>query len=424
MARDEEADQESNQEVKKQPIDKIRVAHLMQVLHFGGKENGIVNIVNNTDSEIFENYIITFIKGGSLHKMVKPERCKIVSTGRKWGNDSTLPFKVAGRLRENDVHMLHTHAWSTLIEGYGGAKLARTPVIIHGEHGTMKDDSSKHRIIQRFIWDRFDKILSVSEVLSDQLAKRIGYPREKIQTLVNGVDLDKFIDHRHLENYKEIVDLPADTPVFGSVGRLVQVKNYPLLLRSAKKVFEKMPNARLLLVGAGPLYPETKAMIQELGIAEKTIFIRWRKNIPDYIRAMDVFILPSFSEGMSNTILEAMACSRTVIATDVGGNPELVDNNKTGMLVPSDDDEAMSAAIIDLLHNTEKRRTFAAAGRRKVEEQYTFQQMIRRYEKLYIELAEEKMNLSRGLKEKIARWRQEEQAIPAPLTLEPVEELE
>ncbi len=397
--------------MKKNPIDKIRVAHLMQVLHFGGKENGIVNLVNNTDNSIFENYIITFLKGGSLQKMVDPARCTIVATGRKWGNDSTLPFKVAQQLYRHEIHALHTHAWSTLIEGFAGAKIARTPVLIHGEHGTMKDDSRKHKIVQRFIWDRFDRILSVSRVLSDQLAQRIGYPGEKIHTLVNGVDLEKFSAHDGCGDFKKLVYLPEDTPVFGSVGRLVQVKNYPLLLRAAKKVFTQMPNARLLLVGAGPLYPETKAMIRELGISENTIFIRWRKNIPDYIRAMDVFILPSFSEGMSNTILEAMACSRTVIATDVGGNPELVSHDKTGLLVPSDNDEKMAAAILDLLQNTDKRRAFAAAGRRKVEENFTFTQMIRRYEKLYIELAEEKLNLSPRLKEKITRWREVQQPV-------------
>ena len=394
--------------LKNKPIDKICVAHLMQVLHFGGKENGIVNVVNNTNNRIFENYIITFLKGGSLQKMVDPARCTIVSTGRKWGNDSTLPFKVARELRGHGVHALHTHAWSTLIEGFGGAKIARTPILIHGEHGTMKDDSLKHKIIQRFIWDRFDRILSVSEVLSDQLALRIGYPRDKIHTLVNGVNLEKFIDHNSHGNYKELIDLPENTPVFGSVGRLVEVKNYPLLLRAAKKVIAQMPQAKLLLVGAGPLYPETKALIQELGIKENTVFIRWRKNIPDYIRAMDVFILPSFSEGMSNTILEAMACSRAVVATNVGGNPELVSHEKTGLLVPSDDDKKMAAAILDLLQHPEKRRAFAAAGRRKVEQQFTFRQMIRRYEKLYIELAEEKLNLSESLREKIAHWREEE----------------
>ncbi|KAA3618742.1 MAG: glycosyltransferase [Calditrichaeota bacterium] len=409
--------------MKKQPINKIRVAHLMQVLHFGGKENGIVNLVNNTDSEIFENYIITFLKGGSLQKMVDPQRCTVVSTGRKWGNDSTLPFKVGRQLHQNKIDVLHTHAWSTLIEGFGGAKLARTPVLIHGEHGTMKDDSRKHKIVQRFIWDRFDRILSVSEVLSEQLAERIGYPKEKIHTLVNGVDLKKFADSTHFNGYKKLVDLPEDTPVFGSVGRLVEVKNYPLLLRAAKKVIAKIPHARLLLVGAGPLYPETKALIRELGIEKNTIFIRWRKNIPAYIRAMDVFILPSFSEGMSNTILEAMACSRSVIATDVGGNPELVSHNKTGLLVPSDDDEAMAAAIVDLLENTEKRRRFAVAGRQKVEQKFTFKQMIRRYEKLYIELAEEKLDLSPELRENISRWRNEEHRVSALPELEAVEEV-
>lgn len=393
----------------------------MQVLHFGGKENGIVNLVNNTDDGIFENYIITFLKGGSLQKMVDPQRCKVVATGRKWGNDSTLPFKVARELRRYDIHSLHTHAWSTLIEGFAGAKIARTPILIHGEHGTMKDDSLKHKLIQRFIWDRFDRILSVSKVLSDRLADRIGYPREKIHTLVNGVNLDKFVDHSHRGDYKKRIELPEGTPVFGSVGRLVEVKNYPLLLRAAKRVIAQIPQAKLLLVGAGPLYPETKAMIRDLEIGDNTIFLRWRKNIPDYIRAMDVFILPSYSEGMSNTILESMACSRAVVATDVGGNPELVSDRKTGLLVPSDDDEQMAAAIIDLLQNTEKRQAFAAAGRAKVEARFTFRQMIRRYENLYIELAEEKLDLSPALREKIVQWRNEEKSavdLPEPAIAE------
>ena len=383
---------------------KIRVAHLMQVLHFGGKENGVVNIVNNINPDIFENHIITFLPGGSLQKNVDPERCKVSATGRKWGNDMSLPFKVARILRQNQIDILHTHAWGTLLEGYGGAKIARTPILIHGEHGTMKDDSMKHKILQRYIWKKFDRVLSVSEVLRNQLSQRIGFPASHIHALVNGVNLERFSCVAELDNPKELIDLPADTPVFGSVGRLVKVKNYPLLLRAAKKVFEKMPNARLLMVGAGPLYPETRQLIEDLGISDKVIFNRWKKNIPDYIRAMDLFILPSFSEGMSNTILEAMACSRTVIATDVGGNPELVVNNVTGKLVPSDDDEAMAAAILDLLQNPKKLEQYATAGRKRVEDNFTSDQMYRRYEKLYIELAKEKLKIDPELEQHLRSW--------------------
>ncbi|HHL72461.1 MAG TPA: glycosyltransferase [Bacteroidetes bacterium] len=394
-------------------IDKINIAHILGILHFGGKEMVTVNVVNHVDSEIFNNHLITLAKGGSMKKMIDPQRCKLIEIGRKWGNDASLPFKIARVCRQHEIDIMHTTAWGTLLEGFFGARLGKVPAFIHVEHGTIKADSFKHKLVQRFVWNRSEHILSISHIHRQSLARAIGFDVEKIGVVENGVDLEKFKLESNGRDFKSLVGLPPETPVFGSVGRIVHVKNYPLLLRAAKKVFQQMPEARLLMIGAGPMYTDLRQLAKELDIEDNVIFMRWRKNVLDYLRAMDIFVLSSFSEGMSISILEAMASSLPVIATDVGGNPELVLDGETGLLVPSDNDEEMAAAILTLLRDPEKRKRFAAAGRKRVEENYTLQLMIRRYEQLYINAARKYRTFSPELEEKI---RARNQAFDANMT--------
>src|SRR5574341_1491688 len=194
--------------MRKNAADIIKIAHVTGWLHFGGKENGIANLVNSLDPKIFKNYIFTFVKGEPLMSRVDPTHCQVVELGEKLDGDYRRYFKLAREFRRHRIQIAHTHSWATLMEGLIGARLARVTIIIHGEHGTMKADSKLHIWLQRWMWRATDQVLSVSEVLRENLYKTFGFPKERIRVVLNGVDLSRFDASRHGVDYKARLGLP------------------------------------------------------------------------------------------------------------------------------------------------------------------------------------------------------------------------
>jgi len=381
----------------KPSAEKIRLAHVSASLHYGGKENGVVNLVNRLDPAIFENYIFTYVRDGALARRVDPVRCRVVELGDKLGGDYRLYFKLAREFRRHRIHIAHTHSWATVMEGIIGARLARVPIIIHGEHGTMKTATKLHVHLQRWLWRAADQMLSVSNVLRENLHRQFNFPKEKIRVVANGVDLSRFALTRHDLDYKARLGLPANALVFGAVGRVVPVKAYPILLQAAKLIFNEIPRAHLVIVGDGPQLDELVQLAEEYQIANRVHFLGARKDVPEILRGLEVFVLSSESEGMSNTILEAMASGRPVIATAVGGNPELVVDGETGLLVPPNDSPAMAAAIMKLLRDPELRRQMGWLGRQRVEEKFSLEVMVRNYANVYLEAFRRRFKLKENL---------------------------
>jgi sugar transferase (PEP-CTERM/EpsH1 system associated) len=381
--------------------DRIRIGHVIGWLHFGGKENGIVNLVNSLDSDVFENYIFSFVERGPLADRVNPERCRVIELGGRLGGDCQLYFKLARAFRQHKIHIAHTHSWATLLEGIVGAKVARVPVIVHGEHGTIKDNTKIHVYIQRFLWNIADQILSVSETLRDDLHAAVGFPKERIRVISNGVDMSRFRIAHDGTAYKAKLGFPSGSVVFGAIGRLVPVKCLPTLLEASTLVFDKVPHSYLVIVGDGPLRDELKAIVRRRNIAERVKFLGWRPDVPNILKALDVFVCSSESEGMSNTILEAMASGIPVVATAVGGNAELVVHGETGLLVAWNDPNILASAVVKLLANQGVRRKMGEIGRQRVEECFSLDTMTRNYAKFYVEMFSHRLQLSQRLQSKM-----------------------
>jgi sugar transferase (PEP-CTERM/EpsH1 system associated) len=387
--------------MKRAKSEKIRIAHVSAHLQFGGKENGVVNLVNGLDPDIFESYIFTYVRGGPLAQRVDPYRCRVVELGDKLGGDYRLYFKLAREFWRYRIHIAHTHSWATLMEGIVGAKLAAVPIIIHGEHGTMQTESKLHILVQRWFWRQADQMLSVSEVLRENLHRTFDFPPERIRVVANGVDLARFDLSRNGVDYKARLGLPSEALVFGAVGRLVPVKAYPILLKAAKLVFKEMPQAHLVIVGDGPLRNELVQLARDYNMMDRVHFLGARKDVAEILRALEVYVLCSESEGMSNTILEAMASGRPVVATAVGGNPELVVDGETGLLVSPNHPHRLATAIMKLLREPACRRRLGQGGRQRVEEQFSLDGMVRNYAKVYLELFARHCKLAGGLQEKL-----------------------
>ncbi|MGH7456446.1 MAG: glycosyltransferase, partial [bacterium] len=255
--------------------------------------------------------------------------------------------------------------------------------------------------VQRWFWRQTDQMLSVSEVLRENLHQTFNFPKERIRVVANGVDLSRFDLSRNGIDYKARLGLPPEALVFGAVGRLVPVKAYPLLLKAGKLVFRGIPQAHLVIVGDGPLRNELLQLARDYNMLDRVHFLGARKDVQEILRALDVYVLCSESEGMSNTILEAMASGRPVVATAVGGNPELVIDGETGLLVRPDHPHRLATAIMKLLREPECRRRLGRCGRQRVEKQFSLDGMVRNYAKVYLELFARHFKLNGSLQEKL-----------------------
>ncbi len=353
--------------------------HLIHQLNPGGAENGVVNIANGIDKKAFDISICTFQKEGLLVPRLH-EDVTVFELAKRNGNDIRIPFEVYRVIRDWQPDIVHTHSWGTLLEGFLPSMVAGVPVRIHGEHGTIQA-KPKQRIIQKLFFYLADQILSVSMEHKARLAKTIGFPESKIEVIDNGVDTAKFSPLQDTGKFQSN-GLKTEV-VIGTVGRMEPVKNQKLLIDAAYQLLNNHRKIKLMLVGDGSLMPELKNQVKSLGIENQVIFTGQQFNIEKMYKKMDVFVLPSLSEGMSNTVLEAMSSGLPVIGTDVGDNFRLINNGENGFIIDSGAVPQLTEKLDILIKDKAKRRAFGMKARQKMEHQFSISSMVHNYEKLY-----------------------------------------
>ena len=362
----------------------VRVMHLLYSLRMGGMELGVLKIVNGADPSLIESSVVS-CSPSEVPPSMRSRRVKFFEFNRRQGNDPKLVVWLYNLIRRERPDVLHTHAWGTLCEGVIAGKLAGVPSIVHGEHGTM-ELRPRNLWVQRRVWGFVDRVLSVSSQLAERMTRETGFPREMITVIRNGVDLSRFgaIDRQAARRRLAIA---PDQFVVGTVGRLVAVKDQHNLLEAVAALRSRGVPCVAVLAGDGPLHEELTQQATALGILNQVRFLGARNDVPEIMAALDVFALTSRSEGLSNTILEAMASALPVVATNVGGNSELVIAGETGMLIPAESPENTAAALGRLWSDPARRQAMARAARHRAETEFSLAGMIRNYEALYLSVA-------------------------------------
>ena len=371
----------------------IKVTQIIHSLNPGGLENGIINLVNNMDDFKFENTICCLTQGGDFEKRLN-KNIKVSKMFKKPGNDYQLYIKLIKYLKEIKPTIVHTRNWAGM-DGIIAAKMARVPIIIHGEHGfeitDLTGQNKKRKFIRKLVLSTMvDKIVTVSKNLKNRLINEIKIKPEKIIHIPNGVDTNKFNIYKK-EFTRKKFGFKKEDFIIGIVARLDPIKNHKTLISAFKEIVTIHPNTNLIIVGDGPLRNKLENQTYQLGIKNKIIFMGERSDVPEILRTFDVFVLPSLNEGMSNTILEAMATGIPVIALNVGGNPELVINRETGFLFPTNDVESLVQKIKTYILHPELKQKHGYNARKRAEEKFSLDQMVQRYEELYLELVERKL---------------------------------
>ncbi|MCX7098446.1 MAG: TIGR03088 family PEP-CTERM/XrtA system glycosyltransferase [Methylococcales bacterium] len=373
--------------MNKQPL----IAHVLFRLGTGGLENGVVNLINNMPEDKYRHVVICMTDHTDFRDRLKKADVAVYCLNKKPGQDYAVYWRLWKLLRTLKPSILHTRNLSALEAQFSGW-LAGVSHRVHGEHGRDIDDvdgtNPRYVFLRRLFRPLVQRYIPMSQDLESWLIKQIGVPTNKITQIYNGVNLNRF----KLNRQKPLDLLPAnfrdpELVIFGTVGRLDTVKDQITLVQAFIHLVQNHPEirnkVRLIVVGAGILLPQLQALSQAAGTDELVWFAGERSDVAELMQTLTVFVLPSINEGISNTILEAMATALPVIATGVGGNPELVQAEQTGFLVPKQDPVAMAAAFKRYLDQPELLALHGNAGRSRCETTFSLDRMVSDYVQVY-----------------------------------------
>lgn len=362
---------------------KAHVVHLVNDIGPAGKEKGIIKLMIHLDQKKFKTSLIV-LNELNLEGGIKIDHLNTIVLNLKRVNDPRYPIIIAKLLKKLNADIVHTHSWATLVEGVLGGKIARVPVIIHGEHGTFPQ-KLRHKYSQFILWYLPDRVLSVSENLRQQLSSFTGFPSKKIEVILNGVEDNKFYPSPEMRQkfYNEFNFSEKDF-IVGTVGRFAEVKNHPMIIKACSELIKQEEEIHVIFIGDGEKKNELKSLVLDLGLSKYVHFLGVQSDINLLLNGMDIFTLTSFNEGCSNVIQEAMFCAKPVISTNVGGNPELIKNNFTGLLVQSNDHIQLAEKILYLKKNVSEQQRLGENARKYALEYFSLQKMISNYSDLYL----------------------------------------
>lgn len=357
--------------------------HLVQGLEVGGLEIMVVNLLEHLDHARYRPAVCCYDTPGSLAGRLCAQGIAVTLVKRNPGIDLFYILKLARFLRRSKTRILHLHNSTALFYGTLAGKLAGTPCIVYTEHGRDFSSSRKAKFANGLLSRMVDKVVVVAESCKNYLVAKEGVAAEHVVTVPNGIDASRFGVDYDKAAIRAALGLEERHAVIGVVARLDPIKNHAALIRAMQRVAAKLPQAVLLVVGDGPLRGELESLAAELELGGHVRFLGARADVPELLSILDVFVLPSHSEGLSLTLLEASAAAKPIVATDVGGNGEVVTNGENGLLVPPDDAQALAEAMLRILADGTQAARMGQAGRARFEQHFTLDAMVKKYEGLY-----------------------------------------
>ena len=357
----------------------------------GGAERVVVDVVNGLNPDYFAPIICCIRKSGPCANLIRKKDVKIIEMFHGEGNDLSLPIKMARLILSVGADIIHSHGWGVFCESALAAWFSGTP-LIHTVHGYRYEDlfaKTARARIKRWIRHQMERLLSffadqitvVDESLIGAVHLETRIPFEKILYIPNGVKHIPSTMHR--TEMRRTLDISPAAQVVCSVGRLAKVKNFPCLILAMEKVVSQMSNVTCLIIGEGDEREALQQLIQTCHLQEKVRLLGHREDVQAILAASDIFVLPSFFEGTSMAILEAMSNGLPVICTNVGGNKNLIRNGINGVLVSPDHPTELLEAIVSLCSDPAKGRHLGETGQKDVAERFDLNKIILVYEGLY-----------------------------------------
>jgi glycosyltransferase involved in cell wall biosynthesis len=365
--------------------DRIRVVELLATGTNGGAQEHVLNLVTRIDRDRYDLSVCSLSSGSAVRRLEREgiEVCIIDAL-----DDAAAVEAVAAHLVAIRADVIHNHMYRAEIIGTQAAwRVAEAglprPHIVSTVHSSRIRSDVDRTLIRR-LTPRMDHLIAVSTsiVHKIELEERVGAP---VTLIHNGIDLDRYDQQLPCCTLREEYGLPPEGPMVGVVARLEPEKGHLTLLDAWPGVLAEFPSATLLIIGEGSRREALEAQVEGLGIGDSVVFTGRRDDVPAVTKALDVAVLPSYREAQGLTILEAMALSRPVVASNVGGIPEMIEDEVTGLLVPPHDPAALAGAILRLLRDHPLADTLGRAGHDLVHERFCVQLMARAVETIYDE---------------------------------------
>jgi sugar transferase (PEP-CTERM/EpsH1 system associated) len=382
------------------PADRPLIAHVVYRFDVGGLENGVVNLINHLPADRYDHAVIALTEVTDFRHRITSERVSFHSMKKPPGHGFAIYRDLYRLFRELKPTIVHTRNIAAS-EAQLPAALAGVPVRVHGEHGwevqDMAGGKGTHHLQRRLLRPLIHRQVALSGEIRRYLEQRIGVASNGIAQICNGVDVMRFAPRaRALGSDSRTGAVAARFPgenlmVIGTVGRLSPVKHQRLLIDAFVRAVDRLKHdapsmadrLRLVIAGDGPDRAALEARVAATGLGDRIWMSGSRDDVPQLMANFDLFVLPSLAEGISNTILEAMACGLPVVATRVGGNGELVDEGESGVLVDSDDVDAMATAICGYAVHPSRLRSEGQAARDRAVARFSIDTMVSRYLDLY-----------------------------------------
>jgi sugar transferase (PEP-CTERM/EpsH1 system associated) len=366
------------------------ICHIILRLAVGGLENGLVNLINNLPIDAYAHAIVCIDEATEFRRRIERGDVEIHEIHKRPGKDIGAYGRVWRVLRQLKPQLVHTRNLPAL-DMIAPAWLAGVRKLVHSEHGLdlmeIEGKSAKYNRLRRLSRFAVDRYIAVSADLSSWLRNEIGVPNSRLETIYNGVDTRRFFPDPLTRSILPEGFAPTEAVVVGTLGRLDPLKNQLALVDAFARLLTRNPalreKLRLVIAGEGESRSAIEMALSKAGISDLAWLPGVRNDTVDFYRSIDIFVLPSLREGISNTLLEAMASGLPVIAARVGGNPEIVPDGVAGQLVAAADPEMFAAAIWKYIEHPVLMREHGKAGRAHMLGNFSLEKMVERYDRVY-----------------------------------------
>ena len=374
--------------------DRIRVVEVLATGTNGGAQEHVFNLVTRIDRARYDVSVYSLSSGSAVRKI---ERTGVPTCVVDDPDDGSAIEALAAHLAAVGADVVHAHMYRAEVvatqAAWRRADLGlRRPYVVSTVHSS-RVRSEEDRALLRRLTPRIDHVIAVSRAIVRKLEDE-GRTTAPLSLIYNGVDLERYDRQEACCTLREEYDIPEDAPIVGVVARLEVEKGHPTLIEAWPRVLESVPNAHLLVVGEGSRREALEEQVRALGLESRIVFTGRRDDVPAITAALDVAVLPSYREAQGLSILEAMALSRPVVASNVGGIPEMIEDGRTGLLVQPHDPVALSAAVVRLLEDHPYADTLGRAGHDLVHERFCVELMVRAVESIYDEAVVEERRLA------------------------------
>lgn len=357
------------------------ILQLIETSGSGGAENVLISLASSFRGPDFCS-IVCLREKGWLYDQLSANRIETYILREHGFFDVRFLLRLKDLIKSKRVSIIHAHEFLMNVYGTIAGLLTGTPVVttLHGKF--YYNDKWRRRVALRLV-SQFSHLVSVSEDLCHFLEREIYIPRDRVDVVYNGILVQLFNNAGGQSSIRTELGVTNDCRLVGTVGSLCTVKGHTFFLKAIRAVIDHYPGVLFLLVGEGNQERNLRSEAIALGISNQVRFLGFRSDIPNILRSLDIFVLPSLSECFSLAVLEAMASSLPVVVTDVGDNRTIVNNRETGFVIPPADHEALARKILLLLSDQQAAEAMGAKAKQDVASKYTMDVMISRYKSIY-----------------------------------------